>query len=353
MASWLSPGGNPSSLHQEGRRAKDAIDSAREALSEALGCMFAEVLFTGSGTESANLAILGAALQNVDPRRNRILLGAAEHHCVLHTGPILARLGYQVQLVPVDRIARVRLDSLEEMMDDRVLLVSQMHANNEIGTLQPVQEVANIAHRHGALFHCDAVQTFLAQPWTVDNLQADLVTIAGHKVNGPIGAGAIYIRAGVKIKPISVGGGQEREMRAGTENVAAIAGFGAAIKWRSDRPMAPDARDAFLGVLSGRWLPTAKPSETLAGHAHGRFPGVSAETLLIRLDRMGIAASSGAACSSGSIEPSHVLQSAGYSEEEAKEGVRFSFGILSTQSDAVIAAEIVLEEVAAISGTGD
>ena len=149
------------------------------------------------------------------------------------------------------------------------------------------------------------------------------------------------------------GGGQEREMRAGTENVAAIAGFGAAVKWRSDRPMAPDARDAFLGVLSGRWLPTAKPSETLAGHAHGRFPGVSAETLLIRLDRMGIAASSGAACSSGSIEPSHVLQSAGYSEEEAKEGVRFSFGILSTQSDAVIAAEIVLEEVAAISGTGD
>lgn len=351
MLQWLSPGGNPSSLHQEGRRAKDAIDSARETLSEALGCLFAEVLFTASGTEAANLAIIGAALKNVDPSKKRILLGAAEHHCVLHTRPVLEKLGYQVELIRTDREARVNLLALQESLGPDVLLVSVMHANNEIGTLQPIREVADCCHKHGALLHCDAVQTFLAFPWKVGDLDADLVTLSAHKVNGPVGVGAIYMRAGVKLQPLTVGGGQEREMRAGTENVAAIAGFDAALRWRRGRYPTSLARNAFLGSLGDDWRPSAHLEGVLPGHAHGRFPGIEAETLLIRLDRMGLAASSGAACSSGSIEPSHVLLASGYTEQEAKEGLRFTFGLESSVREAEEAADLVRKAVDGIGAS--
>lgn len=348
MLPWLSREGNPSSLHQEGRRAKDAIDASREIVSAQLGCLFAEVTFTSGGTESANMAILGAALKNRDARRNRILLGAAEHHCVLHTVPLLERIGYRCELIPVDSVARVQPESLGNLMDDDVLLVSVMHANNEIGTFQPVPELVQLTHRFGSLFHCDAVQTFASVPWRISDLDADLVTVCAHKINGPAGVGALYIRAGVPIQPINVGGGQERELRAGTENVAAIAGFGAAVQWRSSKGTTSEARDEFVQTLGSEWIPTAQPELTLKGHAHGRFPGIEAETLLIRLDRLGIAASSGAACSSGSIEPSHVLLAAGYSDLEAKQGLRFTFGIDSSVEDARRAGQIVLEAVQGI-----
>ncbi len=359
MLPWLTDGwGNPSSLHEEGRRAKDAIDEAREILSEALGCLFAEVLFTSGGTEAANLAIVGTALANTDGARRRVLLGAAEHHCVLHTDGILKSLGYRVEYIPVDSEAQIDLDRLDDMLSEDVLLVSVMHANNELGTINPVREVANLAHRRGALFHCDAVQTFLseAEPlpsWEVDDLRADLITISAHKVNGPKGVGAIYIRAGLKLKPLVGGGGQEREIRGGTENVAAIAGFGAAVQEVSvllqDNQRA--ARDEFLGGLSIPGLaPTVLKSAVLPGHAHMRIPGIEAETMLIKLDRVGISASSGAACSSGSIEPSHVLMACGYSEESAKEGLRFTFGRSTTIAEAADAAQRVSEAAASILG---
>ncbi|HVT13296.1 MAG TPA: cysteine desulfurase family protein [Fimbriimonadaceae bacterium] len=343
MAPWLEREfGNPSSLHEEGRRARAAIDQARETLSGRLGCLFAEVLFTSSGTEAANLAIVGAALANEDSSRRRVLMGAAEHHCVLHTRPLLERLGYQVETIPVDQTARVRLDILEEMLGPDVLLVSVMHANNELGTMQPVEEVAILARRHGALYHCDAVQTF-GFP------DADLVTYSAHKIYGPKGSGAIYIRAGTKVKPLAVGGGQEREMRAGTENVAGIVGFAAAVRALPSH-FDSAVRDAFLARLaSAGFAPTVSDAcETLAGHAHGRFPGIDAETMLIRLDRAGISASSGAACSSGSLEPSHVLLACGYSEKEAREGLRFTFGRSSPMEDAEEAAERVIECAAAL-----
>lgn len=361
MLPWQEGGfGNPSSLHEDGRRAKDAIDQARETVSGALGCLFAELLFTSSGTEAANLAIVGAALNNKDQRRKRILLGAAEHHCVLHTQPILERIGYRVEHIPVDREARLDLNMLEAMLNDDVLLVSVMHANNELGTMQPVKEVAEITGRYGVLFHCDAVQTFLNKK--IEGLGGretgpDLLTLSAHKVNGPKGVGAIYIRAGVKLQPTAVGGGQEREMRAGTENVAGIAGFGAAVARHVAEPglMAAKrtARDAFLAALPDAVLTVPDRRATLDGHAHLRFPGIDAETMLIRLDRMGISASSGAACSSGSLEPSHVLLACGYSNQEAKEGLRFTFGWPMTVDEAIAAAEIVRQCAEDIRGAGN
>lgn len=356
MEPWLSSGhGNPSSLHAEGREAKAAIDSAREILSSALGSLFAEVLFTSSGTEAANLAIIGAALKNDDSSRNRILLGAAEHHCVLHTESILRRIGYRVDLIPVDREARVAPTALQSMLRPDVLLVSVMHANNEFGTVNPIPELASLAHDAGALMHSDTVQSFLAGidvagndgAWQVGDLDVDLVSLSAHKLGGPKGIGALWMRAGVKLQPLAVGGGQEREMRAGTENVAAIAGFGAAVKARQaeGRSDLRSARDQFMdSLVANGFVRTLNPATpALPGHAHVRLPGVDAETMLIRLDREGISASSGAACSSGSLEPSHVLLACGYSPQGAREGLRFSFGRGATPELAEIAAKQVTQ----------
>ena len=352
MRPWLATKfGNPSSQYEEGRRARAAIDQAREALSAKLGCLFAEVLFTSSGTESANLAIVGAALNG---ERKRLLFAASEHHCVLHTQKTLEKLGCQVDLVPVDRNAVIDLDALESLMGDDVLLVSVMHANNELGTIQPIFQVAEIAHRYGALFHCDAVQTFTVWDWKVTDLCADLVSLSAHKIGGPKGAGAIYIKAGVKLHPLIVGGGQEREVRAGTENVAAIVGFAAAVG-EGQGPEVEGRYDSASRFATGLADSTAsftvQPStlhprpSTLPGHVHVRFPGVAAETLLIKLDRMGVSASAGAACSSGSLDPSHVLLACGYSDQEAKEGVRFTFGRSQPASEGSEAAERVNEAV--------
>lgn len=354
MRPWLGDDfGNPSSLHAEGRAAKQAIDQAREALSEALGCLFAEVLFTSGGTEAANLAIIGAALQHQGAGRDRILIGAAEHHCVLGTVPMLRALGYFVDLVPVDREARFDLDAFEDALGDDVLLVSCMHANNEFGSINPIRQIAGLTHRCGALLHTDAVQSFLSPElaWHVADLDADVVTVSAHKVYGPKGAGAIWVRAGLKLKPLIAGGGQEREVRGGTENVAAIAGFGAAVRaaWGQNGNPKP-ARDAFVeAVIPHGAAPTVDlGGGVLTTHAHVRFPGIDAETMLIVLDRLGVAASSGAACSSGSVEPSHVLLAAGFSQKEAREGLRFSFGRGASVELARRAALRVSEAVAQI-----
>lgn len=350
MVPWLDAG-NASSLHADGRRAKAAIDQAREILAARLGRLFAEVIFTSGGSEAANLAIVGVALANRDASRRRIVLGVAEHHCVLHTRGMLERLGYQVDLAPVDRSARVDLDRLGSVVGPDVLLVSVMHANNELGTLQPIEAVSVAAHRVGAMFHCDAVQTlgpFLAGQVLNPTEVADLVSFSGHKIGGPKGVGALFVAAGTKVAPVVVGGGQERELRAGTENVAAIVGFGGAIE--GSTPIDPAPRDRFLARLGeAGFAPTVRDfAGVLPGHAHVRFPRVNAETLLIRLDLQGISASSGAACSSGSIEPSHVLLACGFTLEEAREGVRFTFGPDHSLEDANLAAERVIDAVAAI-----
>jgi cysteine desulfurase len=349
MAPWLErEHGNPSSLYEEGRRAKEAIDAAREVVSAALGCLFGEVVFTSSGTEAANLAMVGAVLGHKGSRR-RFLVSAAEHHAVVNTRPLVERLGFEWKAVSVDAYARPQF----ERPDDDVLLVAAMHANNELGTVSPVREFADLAHEAGALFFCDAVQTFpwcCGERWTVTDLGADLLCVSAHKLGGPKGAGALFVRSGVEVAPMMLGGGQEREMRAGTENVAAIVGFAAAIQaalrdeGRSHRQAR--ARDAFVRALIEQDTPRLhtlpESARVLSGHCHVRFEGVAADSLLILLDRTGVAASAGAACSSGSIEPSHVLLACGWGEA-AREGVRFTFGPEATEAEAVEAARRVGE----------
>lgn len=326
MLPWLDHGGNPSSLHAEGRRARAAIDDAREKVARRMGCEFAEVVFTSGGTEACNLALIGRALANEEPRR-RILISAAEHACVQATVPMLGRLGYSVELIPVDRWSRPILPELGE----DVLLVAAMSANNELGTISPVSEIAETVRAAGATYFCDAVQA-------PTQTNADLVAIAGHKMGGPRGVGALIVRAGTRVSPFVMGGAQERERRGGTEDVAAIVGLGAACE--IDAPDLAPIRNAFLDALQGTSMIESVPrAETLPTHAHVRFPGVEAETFLLTLDRSGIAASAGAACASGSVEPSHVLLACGWPIEEAKEGIRFTFGWTNTPEEAKEAAE--------------
>lgn len=344
--------GNPSSLHADGRAAKDAIDEARALFAETLGCLFAEVIFTGSGTEAANQAVIGAALGTTDPARRRVLLGAAEHHCVLHTQPILERLGFTVELIPVSREGQVEPTVLAGRLGPDVAVVAVMHANNELGTFNPIDELGAEVRSAGAVFVVDAVQTF---PWywagDIEARPYDVVTLAAHKFGGPPGVGALYIRGGVNVEPLVRGGGQERELRAGTENVLGIIGAAAALRearQEQDRSALAHIRDGFVGGLGPNWQPTVRESATLPGHAHGRFPGISADSMLIRLDGLGISASSGAACSSGSIEPSHVMLACGYSETEALEALRFTLGAGISRSEAEEAARRIRSAADAI-----
>jgi cysteine desulfurase len=329
MLPWLGPAANASSLHTEGRAARAAIDQAREAFASLWQCHFGEVLFTSSGTEACAMAILGAAAKA--PReRKRILLGASEHHAVLHQAKWLRRLGFECQTIPVDREARVSVEAVEALLADDVLLVAVMHANNETGAINPVTEISQMAKAAGALVLVDAVQTMPfvnGDPWTPESLGADLLAISGHKFGAPPGIGALYLRAGTPVEALIQGGGQEREMRAGTESVALMAGMAAALKARLAQ--GPGTQKAARDHLAARlveagFVPTVTQGPVLDGHFHCRAPGITAETLLIRLDFAGISASSGAACSSGSLEPSHVLLAAGYSAEEAQEGLRFT-----------------------------
>jgi cysteine desulfurase len=333
MLPWLDSG-NASSQHEEGRRARQAIDVARERISTAMGFEFAETLFTSGGTEAANLAIVGFAMGYEGPHR-RIAMGASEHHCVLETTAILQRLGFTVDLLPVDRDGRVVPRDVGE-----VALISVMHANNETGAINNLGAWSKIARAAGASLHSDCVQTFGKIPIPPE---VDVATVSAHKLGGPKGIGAIGVRAGVKVKPLVAGGGQEREVRGGTENVAAIAGFGA---------IPFDARSPeFEFSLPGAVFTTMGPR--LAGITHVRFPGIQSESLLIRLDREGIAASAGAACSSGSLEASHVLLAAGYSETEARQGVRFSTGWNTTAKDVAEASTRITRVVESIqSGRG-
>lgn len=346
MEPWLKGGfGNPSSLHAEGRAAKAAMDESREIFAGALGCLFGEIVFTSSGTEAANLAVIGGALSARDQFGGfEVILSSADHHCVLNTQPFLERIGFKVHLAPVDREGVVDLQWMSDHIGDATALVSVMHANNELGSFNAVEVIGPLCRQHQAFFHCDAVQTFPGA-WKVDDFDADLVTLAAHKFYGPKGVGILYARSGVKPQPLLLGGGQEREVRAGTENVAGIVGAGVAARTLASnlawKERIAAVRDRFESTLDPQFVRSVTRAKRLPGHCHVRFPGVDAETALIRFDREGIAASSGSACSSGSIEPSHVLIAAGYSEAEAKEGLRFTFGLPSTQEEAVEAAKIV------------
>ena len=350
--------GNPSSLHRWGRRARMAIDAARETVAAALNADPAEICFVSSGTESCNLAIIGCALK-APPHRKHILVSAVEHHCVLHAAEWLVPLGYTVEYIPVDRYGQVDPDAVRARIRDETWLVSVMHANNEMGALQPVEAIARICKKRGVWFHVDAVQTFGLLPVDVEVIGCDLLSVSAHKVYGPKGVGALYVRAMTPLQPLMVGGGQERDRRAGTENVAGIVGFAEAVKLAQSLTPAEAERETALrdefirAVLES--IPdaslTGHPTARLPGNAHFRFAGAPSDSLLIALDRAGIAASSGAACSAGSLEPSHVLLALGWDETAAQEGVRFTLGRDTTWDDLAYTVEVLRQEVARIRAT--
>ncbi|HTI36300.1 MAG TPA: cysteine desulfurase family protein [Vicinamibacterales bacterium] len=327
--------GNPSSVHQYGQRAKGLLDDARSAVASLIGAEAAEIVFTGSGTEADNLAVRGAA-EALEPAGRRHLVTAGfEHEAVLNTVKALGKRGWRVTFLPVDSTGIIDHMALESVMADDTALVSVMHANNEIGTVQPIQSLARIAHARGALFHTDAVQSAGKIPVDVRALEVDLLSLSAHKINGPKGAGALWIKRGVRLVPTMTGGKHERNRRAGTENVAGIAGFGAAAtvsrrKLASDSTRLGQLRDRLeRGVLSrvqGTQVNGATTSR-VPNTTNISFEGVEAEALLIALDLEGFAVSTGSACSSGTLEPSHVLRAMGLSQHRAQNSIRFSLGL--------------------------
>jgi cysteine desulfurase len=347
--------GNASSVHRAGQEVRRAIDHARDVTSEALGCDSSEVYFTSGGTEADNTALIGVLLAARERGRDHLVTTAVEHHAVLDCARFAERaLGFRLTVVPVGGDGIVNVEEIDAAVTDRTALVSVMHANNEIGTIQPIAPVAARVRLSGALFHTDAVQTFGQLPLVVDELGVDLLTISAHKIYGPKGAGALYVRQGTPWMPLLHGGMQEREKRAGTENAAAIVGLGKAVEllpgWReAEAARLTPLRDRFIArvcaEIDGVRL-NGSATNRLANNVNLSFPGVDGETLLLALDRAGVAASSGSACASGSIEPSHVLLALGIPFEQAKSAVRFSFGRETTPSDLDSVAETLLRIVA-------
>ena len=331
--------GNPSSIYTLGRKSLDAIDSAHEAVALALNCRPTEIVFTGGGSEADNLAIKGIAYAQ-RRRGNHIITTAIEHHAVLHTCQRLEQEGYRVTYLPVDERGRVDPAQVEAAITDETALVTIMYANNEVGTIQPIAEIGRICRAHRVPFHTDAVQAGGQLNLDVAALQVDLLSLSAHKFYGPKGVGILYVRQGTRVQPQILGGSQERNRRAGTENVPGIVGAAAALEMaREERERENERllalRDSLImGMLA---LPevtlTGHPTERLANHASFTVSGVEGESLLLNLDLTGIAASSGSACASGDIEPSHVLSAMGVSASRARGALRLTLGHSVTADD--------------------
>jgi cysteine desulfurase len=333
--------GNPSSIHHVGRRARACLDELRERMSSLFRCRPSEIVFTSGGTESNNLAILGTA-RKLQDRGRHLITSSVEHHAVLQCFRELEQQeGFQVTYLPVDQEGRLNPDSLKAALRPETILVSVMAANNEIGTLQPVSTLGTLCREAGVCFHTDAVQWFGKEPFQgIDQFQADLVSICAHKVHGPKGAGALYIRSPLQPRAIALGGPHENERRAGTENLAAICGLVCAAERFIPQPVFDSARlDPLSKQLESLWK--SIPNCTIVSPPCGRLcntvsavvDGADGMTLLANLDLEGLCASSGAACAAGSLEPSHVISCLGLPEPLCHSLVRFSIGRATTQED--------------------
>ena len=332
--------GNPSSLYTLAREAEEAVEEARGRVAAAIGASPEEVFFTSGGTEADNWAVKGVAAAS-RKKGDHIVTSSIEHHAVLHTCRALDKQGYRVTYLPVDEFGRVEPERVEEAITDKTVLVSVMAANNEIGTVQPVRAIAAVAHDHGVPFHTDAVQAIGAFPVDVNEIGADLLAISAHKFGGPKGVGALYVRRNTRIGTFMDGGAQEQGRRAGTENVPGIVGLGKAI----DLAVAGMARNAFRnaamrdrlirGILET--IPDTRlnghPVERLANNVNVAFRYVEGESILLMLDARGIAASTGSACTSASLEPSHVLTACGLPPEHAHGSLRLTLGHRNTEED--------------------
>jgi cysteine desulfurase len=340
--------GNPSSAHWFGRRARAAVDEAHERVARNLNAEAREIVFTSGGTEANNLALKGVAWASRG-RGHRIVTSAVEHHAVQHTLRYLEKFGFEVVELPVDRYGRVDPDALEHEINDKTVLVSIMLANNEVGTIQPIRELAEVVRRHrGVLFHVDAVQAAPYVALDVRDLGADLLSLAAHKFEGPKGVGALWIRHGTHILAQQQGGTQERHRRAGTENVAGMVGFATAWELACAEKPATVARLTGLRERLQSAVLSVEGTE-LTGHPRERLPGllsivardVDGNAVTVALDLQGIAASVGSACTTGSTEVSHVLNAMGYPDEEARGALRLSLGRTSTAAEVDRAIELV------------
>jgi cysteine desulfurase len=331
--------GNASSVHYYGQQAKAAIDTARSAVSALIGSEPSEIIFTSGGTEADNFAIRGVAEAQEVTGRKHLITSGIEHEAVLNTYKALARRGWKTTVLPLDASGILSPDRLRDATTDDTALVSIMHANNEIGTIQPVAELARIAHAHGALFHTDAVQTAGKIPVDVRALDVDLLAISGHKFYGPKGVGALWVKRGVRLAPFMAGGKQERNRRAGTENVPGIIGIGAAATLALAKMLVESVRLAALRDRLEEGILKNVPNTDVNGTRDMRVPNttnisferIEAESLLIALDLEGVAVSTGSACSSGTLEPSHVLKAMGLPSHRAQNSIRFSLGASNTE----------------------
>jgi len=345
--------GNPSSLHFFGQEAKAGVEEARQKLASLIGAQSEEIVFTSGGTEADNLAIRGVAYAN-EHRGNHIITSAVEHHAVLESCKFLEKQGFEVTYLAVDEYGLVDPDDVDRAITDRTILISIMHANNEVGTIEPVAEIGAVARERGVYFHSDAVQTVGHIPTNVDQLGVDLLAMSAHKLYGPKGVGALYVRKGIRIAPFMRGGEQERGLRPSTENVPGIVGFGRAAEI-AQKEMGEEAvrlaslRDQLIRGLFGRI-----DRIRLNGHPMLRLPNnlnisieyVEGESMLLGLDIEGIAASTGSACSSSSLEPSHVLLALGLAPVGAHNSLRFTLGKWSKEEDVDRALEVLPQIVA-------
>lgn len=338
--------GNPSSVYGLGQKSKNAIELARKRIATQLGAREGEIIFTSGGTESDNWAIRGAALQNKEKGRH-IITSAVEHQAVLHTCEQLEEEGFEVTYLPVDRYGFISISQLEQAIRGDTILISIMFANNEVGSIQPIAEIGRIARERGILFHTDAVQAVGILGIDVNRLKIDLLSLSGHKFNGPKGVGALFIRNGVKLSKCMNGGHQERNKRAGTENVAGIVGMGKALERSGFQRDQVEQRLTDLRNKSIEKILKRIPDATLNGHPTRRLPGninisfpfVEAESIIILMDRRGIAVSSGSACTSGSFEPSHVLLAMGVPHEMAHGAIRMTLSADTTEKQMDISIE--------------
>lgn len=341
--------GNADSPHTHGRKAMGAVDNARDTLAELLGAKPNEVYFTSGGTESDNWALIGGAYAMKEQGRDHVIVSEVEHHAVLAAAEKLQKEGFSVSYLPVNGQGRVETNALQEMISERTGIVAVMAVNNETGVAQPIKELAEIAHEKGALFFTDGVQAAPHMPLDVKALGADMLSISSHKFYGPKGCGALYIKSGVKIKPLIVGGEQERGLRGGTTNVAAVVGMAAAY-----RKTAATVSETSKKIQKLRAIFVEEISGLDGVHIYGgdipavlslRIEGVTGVDLVYKLDLCGVSISAGAACASASVKPSHVLMAMGLTEEQARECVRISLGKGNTEEEVKKAAALIKEIV--------
>lgn len=340
--------GNPSSIYSYGQEAKGAVEEARTRVAELIGARDEEIVFTSGGTEADNFALKGVVYAN-EHKGSHVITSSIEHHAVLETCKSLERSGFKITCLPIDKYGLVDPDDVKKAITNKTILISVMHANNEVGTIEPVEEIGRIAREAGVCFHTDAVQTVGHIPVNVDELTVDLLSISGHKFYGPKGVGALYVRKGIKLVSCMHGGEQEKRHRAGTENVPAIVGLGKAVELAGqdmgrEVERLTNLRDKLIRGLVGKI-----DSVHLNGHPTRRLPNnvnvsvdfVEGESMLLNLDLEGICASTGSACSSASLEPSHVLLALGLSPEQAHGSLRFTLGRDNTQADVERVLEVL------------